>query len=129
MSLVCTCMSSVCHSYVFVCHPYVTCMYSYVTCLYSYVIRMSLACGFTMDRFIATPNLNVSAVWWSVTFLISKFPNIPVKQRNNNDIGNCKVLCFSSKRKNEEVQNTISPIMSHSNHIKTITVNFLVLFK
>ena len=43
ISLVCTCMSSVCHSYVLVCHPYVTRMYSYV-------IRMSLACGFTMNR-------------------------------------------------------------------------------
>ena len=43
ISLVCTCMSSVCHSYVLVSHPY-------VTHLYSYVIRMSLVCGFTMNR-------------------------------------------------------------------------------
>ena len=44
MSLVCTRMSFVCHSYILVCH-------SYVTPMYSYVIRMSLFCGFTMNRF------------------------------------------------------------------------------
>ena len=76
MSPVCTRMPSACHSYVFVCHPYITSMYSYVicmslvfisnvirmplvctcmssvchSCVYWYVIRMSLVCGFTMNR-------------------------------------------------------------------------------
>ena len=44
-------MPFVYHSYVLVCHPYVTRMCSYVTHMYSYVIRMSLVCGFTMNRF------------------------------------------------------------------------------
>ena len=108
MSLICTRISSACHSYVLVYHPYVFCMYSYV-------IRMSLVCSFTMNRFIATPNLNFFAVWWSVNFFCSKFPDIPVKQKNNNEIGNYKVLCFSSKRKKKMYKIPISPIMSHSN--------------
>ena len=58
--LVCTRMSSVCHSYysmssvshsyVPVCHSYVLVCYPYVTRMYSYVIRISLVCGFTMNR-------------------------------------------------------------------------------
>ena len=43
-------MSSVSHSYVPVCHSYVLLCYPYVTRMYSYVIRMSLVCGFTMNR-------------------------------------------------------------------------------
>ena len=43
-------LSSVSHSYVPVCHSYVLVCYPYVTRMYSYVIRMSLVCGFTMNR-------------------------------------------------------------------------------
>ena len=61
---VCTCMSFVCHSYVlvchhmslvctrmsFVCHLYLLVCHSYVTRMFLYVIRMSLVCGFAMNR-------------------------------------------------------------------------------
>ena len=63
MSLICTCMSSgcnsrtrmssVCHLYVTcmpsVCHSYVLVFHPYVTCMYLYIIRVSLACAFTMN--------------------------------------------------------------------------------
>ena len=63
MSLSSTRMSSVCHSYVLICHPYVIRMYSCVirtslvctrksSLCQSYVIRMSLVCGFTMNRIV-----------------------------------------------------------------------------
>ena len=49
-SFVCTRMTSVCHSYIIRMYSYVIRMYSYVTRMYSYVNRISLVCGFTMNR-------------------------------------------------------------------------------
>ena len=51
--------------------------------------------------FVVTPNLNILAVRWSVKYFFT--PNSPifrqVQQKNNNEIGNYKVLRFANKRK------------------------------
>ena len=60
MSLVCTRKSSVCYSYVLVCTRMSSVCHSYATRMYSYVIRMSLACGFTMNQKIVAIDLLIS---------------------------------------------------------------------
>ena len=93
--LVCTRMPSVCHLYVLVCHlyvtpmykyapstslvcdPYVTCIYSYdhpyVSRMYSYIIRMPLACGFTVKPSLVYSSLSLFCIQLHVFSYIDLF--------------------------------------------------------